>query len=144
MSNRDNLERKIDNMEWTLYDRFIYGGLGHGYFCFPTNLIRVIMTVIFPPLGTILSHLHLVNRFPYITWKTLYTLFNNIDDILYSFVLTACFYVPGLIYSLAKIKCRQTEDEGQTEQDKERLRDVNMKEIRDHFKNIRAKSAVLD
>lgn len=142
--NKDDLERQIDNMEWTLYDRFIYGGLGHGYFCFPTNLIRVIMTVIFPPLGTILTHLRMANRFPYITWDTLITLFNNIDDILYSFILTACFYVPGLIYSLSKIKCQQTAEQGQTEQDKERLKDVNMKEIRDHFKNIRAKASILD
>lgn len=144
IQNSDNLERQIDNMEWTLYDRFVYGGLGHGYFCFPTNLIRVVMTVIFPPIGTILTHISLSNMFPYITWNTITHLFNNLDDILYSFILTACFYVPGLIYSLAKIKCQQTADQGQTMQDKERLKDVNMKEIRDHFRNIRAKSAILN
>jgi len=140
----DNLEKRIDNMEWTLYDRFIYGGLGHGYFCFPTNLVRVIMTVIFPPLGTILSYLKLSKIFPYITWETIYTLFMNLDDILYAFVLTAFFYVPGLIYSLSKIKCQQTSEQGKTEKDKERLKDVSITEIRDHFKNIRAKSQILD
>ena len=46
---KDELENKIDNMEWTLFDRFLYGGLGHGYLCFPTNLVRILFTVIFPP-----------------------------------------------------------------------------------------------
>lgn len=141
---RDSLEIRIDNMEWTLYDRFVYGGLGHGYFCFPTNLIRIIMTVIFPPLGTILTHTVLSQNFPYITWQTIYNLFMNLDDILYAFVLTAFFYVPGLIYSLSKIKCQQTTEQGKTEKDRERLKDVNMSEIRDHFRNIRAKSQLLD
>ena len=53
---KDDLETKIDNNEYTLFDRFLYGGLGHGYFCFPTNLVRILMTVIFPPLGTILKY----------------------------------------------------------------------------------------
>ena len=78
----NDLETKIDNMEWTLFDRFLYGGLGHGYFCFPTNLIRIIYTVLFPPLATILKYLKISTEFPYITMDTIRNLIENIDDII--------------------------------------------------------------
>jgi uncharacterized membrane protein YqaE (UPF0057 family) len=133
----NELEKKIDNMEWTLFDRFLYGGLGHGYFCFPTNLVRIIFTVIFPPIGIILKHLHVSTTFPYITGDTVKNLVANIDDIIYSFVLTAMFYIPGLIYGLSGLRCVETSDEN-----KEKLRDVTEKDIRDHFQNIKMRNAV--
>ena len=55
-------------------------GLGYGYFCFPTNLIKIICTVIFPPLGTILKHMKISDTFPYITYETLNNLLNNLND----------------------------------------------------------------
>ena len=133
----NELEHKIDNMEWTLFDRFLYGGLGHGYFCFPTNLVRILFTVIFPPLGTIIKHLRMSPVFPYITVETLKHLFANIDDIIYSFILTAMFYIPGLIYGLSSLKCVETTDEN-----KEKLRDITDKDIKDHFQNIKMRNAI--
>lgn len=132
------LETKIDNMEWTLFDRFLYGGLGHGYFCFPTNLVRVLFTVLFPPLGVILKHLKVSPVFPYITLETIQNLINNIDDIIYSFVLTALFYIPGLIYGLSSLKCTETSDTA-----KENLRDLTDKDIKDYFTNIQKRKAIM-
>ena len=130
----DQLEKKIDDMDWTLYDRLMYGGLGHGYFCMPTNLVRVVATVLFPPIAIILKYLHLSTEFPYITIDTLVYLFKNIDDIVYSFVLTALFYIPGLIYGLTNLKCSQTSD---PTVDTEALEDVTMNDIKEHFKEIK-------
>ena len=132
------LEAKIDNMEWTLFDRFLYGGLGHGYFCFPTNLIRVLFTVLFPPLAVILKHLKISQIFPYITMDTIRNLISNIDDIIYSFVLTAMFYIPGLIYGLSSLKCTET-----TDATKENLRDLTDKDIKDYFTNIQKRKAIM-
>ena len=133
--NRDRLEIKIDNMEWTLYDRFMYGGLGYGYFCFPTNLIKIICTVLFPPLGTILKHMKISDTFPYITYETLSNLLNNLNDIIYTFILTAMFYIPGLIYGLSGLKCTATED-------LDKFQDLTMDDIKDHFKDIRKKKNI--
>ena len=134
--NRNNLEQKIDEMDWTLFDRLIYGGLGHGYFCLPTNLIRIIATVLFPPIATILKHLKLSLEFPYITMESLVYLLKNVDDILYSFVLTALFYIPGLIYGLSNIKCAELGD------DVEELKDVTEADIKQHFQDIKTMNRI--
>ena len=135
----NNLEKKIDDMEWTLFDRFLYGGLGHGYFCFPTNLVRILMTVIFPPLATILKYLKVSTTFPYITLETINNLLRNIDDIIYCFVLTAMFYVPGLIYGLSSLKCVETSGE---DTDTENLTDLSMTDIKDHFADIKKRKEI--
>jgi uncharacterized membrane protein YqaE (UPF0057 family) len=137
---KDELEEKIDNMEWTLFDRFLYGGLGHGYLCFPTNLVRILFTVIFPPLGTILRYLKISPVFPYITMETLMNLLRNIDDIIYAFVLTALFYIPGLIYGLSSLKCAETA--GQDTETMEDLKEVSMHDIKDHFADIKKKKRI--
>lgn len=134
----NELEAKIDNMEWTLFDRFLYGGLGHGYFCFPTNLIRVIYTVLFPPLATILKYFKVSTEFPYITMDTIRNLITNIDDIIYSFVLTAMFYIPGLIYGLSNLKCAETSDGT-----KENLRDLTDNDIKDYFQNMKKRKTIM-
>ena len=94
----DKLETKIDEGNYTLYDKFIYGGLGYGTFCLPTNLFRIIFTVIFPPLGVFMGYI--INTFPFVDFPKL---IKNIDKIIYSFILTMLFYIPGLIYSLSII-----------------------------------------
>lgn len=137
---KDSLEQKIDNMEWTLFDRFLYGGLGHGYLCFPTNLVRILFTVIFPPLGTILRYLKISTVFPYITMETLVNLLRNIDDIIYAFVLTALFYIPGLIYGLSSLKCAETA--GQDSEAMEDLKEVTVADIKDHFSDIKKKKRI--
>lgn len=139
MSTNTN-EKKIDDMEWTLFDRFLYGGLGHGYFCLPTNLIRILFTVLFPPIATIMKHLKIQSTFPYITLETLSNIFNNIDDIIYSFVLTALFYIPGLIYGLSNLKCSETSGVGDgnvTKEDFEMVQDLTMDDIKSHFNKIK-------
>lgn len=114
----DHLEHKIDKFQvnntdesWTLFDKFMYGGLGYGAFCLPSNVFKIIFTVIFPPLGEILSIIgdFVISEFPYITWKTLKQLFKNLDRIIYSFILTSMFYIPGLIYTLGNITCQYNE-----------------------------------
>lgn len=139
-------EKKIDDMEWTLFDRFLYGGLGHGYFCLPTNLIRIILTVIFPPIATILKYLTLSSTFPYITAETLWNLFYNINDIIYSFILTALFYIPGLIYGLSNLKCAETSGSGDgdvSKEDFEMVQDLTMDDIKKHFKYIKKKKEIM-
>ncbi len=98
----DDKERRIDNGDWSYADKFIYGGLGYGNMCLPSNLFRVIATIIFPPMGIIINYVESLDVFPYLS---LINLIKNIDELLMSIVLTAFFYVPGLIYSLNKIKC---------------------------------------
>jgi uncharacterized membrane protein YqaE (UPF0057 family) len=142
----DTNEKKIDDMEWTLFDRFIYGGLGHGYFCLPTNLIRVIFTVIFPPIATILKHLKIEPIFPYITYESIINLFRNIDDIIYAFVLTALFYIPGLVYGLSNLKCAETSGIGDgdvTKEDFEMVQDLTMNDIKEHFQKIKNRKSVI-
>jgi uncharacterized membrane protein YqaE (UPF0057 family) len=136
----DTQEKKIDDMEWTLFDRFVYGGLGHGYFCLPTNLVRIIFTVIFPPIATILKYLKIDPYFPYISLDTLKNLFNNIDDIIYSFILTTLFYIPGLIYGLSNLKCAETSGIGNgdiSKEDFEMVQDLTMNDIKQHFNKIK-------
>jgi uncharacterized membrane protein YqaE (UPF0057 family) len=135
-ANRNKLEQKIDEMDWTLFDRLMYGGLGHGYFCLPTNLIRIIATVLFPPIATILKHLKLSTEFPYITMESLVYLLKNVDDILYSFILTALFYIPGLIYGLSNIKCAELGE------DVEELKDVTEADIKQHFEDIKTMNRI--
>ena len=96
----DELEQRIDDNEYTLFDKFLYGGFGYGYFCLPTNIFRVILTVIFPPLGVILKYLD--DEFPYVNLKKLV---GGINEIMYVIVLTMLFYIPGLIYALSSINC---------------------------------------
>lgn len=94
----EQMQRIYDN-EWTLYDQILYGGLGYGHFCVPKNLIRILFTIIFPPLGVSLKYTQDV--FPYINFGEL---FRNFDKIITCFVLTSLFYVPGLIYGLNQIQ----------------------------------------
>lgn len=99
----DSTAQRIDNGKYTLYDKFVYGGLGYGTFCLPTNLFRIIFTILFPPLGVFIGHI--TNDFPFINFSSL---IQDIDKIIYSFMLTMLFYIPGLVYSLSIIKCSDT------------------------------------
>ena len=103
----DYAELNIYSDNYSLVDRILYGGICSGAIVIPTNFIKIIFTLIFPPIGTILEIIgkDLIEKFPYISWQTLKTLlsFNNINKIIYTFILTSMFYVPGLIYALAQI-----------------------------------------
>jgi uncharacterized membrane protein YqaE (UPF0057 family) len=103
----DYAENKILSDSYALFDRILYGGIGYGAIVIPLNVFKIMCTLIFPPLGEILSIIGdaLLNNFPYITWNTLLLLFDekNINRIIYSLLLTSMFYIPGLIYTLSKI-----------------------------------------
>ena len=103
----DAAEQDIANNEYNLVSKILYGGIFSGAIVIPTNFIKIILSLIFPPLGTILNIIgdELFNEFPYINWNTLMKLFDitNFNKIIYTFVLTSLFYVPGLVYTLAHI-----------------------------------------
>ena len=101
----DKLTRKIDKNEYTIYDKIVYGGLGYGTICLPTHLPKIILSIIFPPLGIIIKHLNILPYFPYVTFDTFKSLLLNLHEIMISIVLTSLFYVPGLVYSLRSLKC---------------------------------------
>ena len=73
------------------------------------------MTVIFPPLGEIINMIEgsVSDVYPYVSWATLKVLLElkNLNRIIYSFVLTSMFYIPGLIYTLSNIKCDDVKEE---------------------------------
>ncbi len=103
----DVAEQDIQNGKYNLVSRILYGGVFSGAIVLPTNFLKIILTLIFPPLGTLLEIVseYLLNEFPYITWDALKKIFefDNINKIIYTFVLTSMFYVPGLVYTLAQI-----------------------------------------
>jgi uncharacterized membrane protein YqaE (UPF0057 family) len=101
----DQLYEKIDSNNWTFYDKIVYGGLGYGNVCLPAHLFDIILTVVFPPLGLILSKLDFLDTFPYIHWNTLDKVIDDLLIIIKCFFLTMFFYVPGLIYALNLLKC---------------------------------------
>lgn len=98
---------EINANQWTLFDKIMYGGLGYGSFCLPSDFFKVIIAIIFPPLGHIINVVEdtVTDTFPYFTWETLYKLFSNeaITQIVYSLILTTLFYIPGLVYTLTII-----------------------------------------
>jgi len=59
--------------DWTLFDKIMYGGLGYGSFCLPTDFFKVIVAILFPPLGEIINVLEdtITSNFPYFTMDTL-------------------------------------------------------------------------
>ena len=119
----DYAEQRIQSGNYNLVSKFLYGGVFSGAIVIPTNFLKIILTLIFPPLGTILEIVgeYLLNEFPYITWNTLKELFRfkNINRIIYTFILTSMFYVPGLVYTLAQLTLYKNSAHGTLECDVE-------------------------
>lgn len=101
----DVVENRIFSNKYDLFDRALYGGIGHGVIIFPTHMFKIIFTLIFPPIGEIINAVenYILDRFPYITWESIKYLFLNLNRIIYSYLLTSLFFVPGLVYTLAKL-----------------------------------------
>jgi len=103
----DVVENAILNDNYSLFQKVLYGGVSHGVLIIPTHFFKLIFTLIFPPLGQIINILgdKLISTFPWITWDALKQLFEykNLNYIIYSFVLTSMFYIPGLVYTLSKL-----------------------------------------
>lgn len=92
------IEARIDRDEYTMIDKLIYGGFVSGYLVLPTNILKIICTIIFPPLGIIVNEI-----IDELKENRLMKFFYIIDKIIYSIILTMFFYFPGLIYSLSQI-----------------------------------------
>jgi uncharacterized membrane protein YqaE (UPF0057 family) len=101
------MSQHIDANNWTLFDKVLYGGMSYGSMCLPTDFFKVIVAIVFPPLGEIMNLIEdsVSDSFPYITWETMQKLctYTSLNTIVYSFILTTLFYVPGLIYTLTNI-----------------------------------------
>ena len=105
---KNKLDARIKNDGYTLFDKILYGGLGYGHYSLPTNIFKIILTVIFPPLGILITNIGKLDpNFPYLTTKNLLNIISKIDEFILSFILTMLFYVPGLIYTLTKIKSKE-------------------------------------
>ena len=98
---------KIDAAKWTLADKILYGGLGYGAFTLPSNFLIIIITTLFPPLGQLINIMvsTITENPPFFTWDTLKVIFTpiNLTKLIYSFLLTTLFYIPGLVYVLDNI-----------------------------------------
>ena len=106
----DVVENDIQNGNYTLFQKMLYGGVSHGVVIIPTHFFKILITLLFPPIGEIFSALsaapeYIIDTFPWITWDAIKNLvkFENINRIVYSFILTSMFYIPGLIYVLANL-----------------------------------------
>ena len=112
MSNLNILHNQIDPNKWTLFDRIMYGGMGYGAFCLPSNFFNIIIAVVFPPLGEIVNIVGstVSTELPYLNWDVLKALltYESINRIIYSFLLTTLFYIPGLVYTLTNISDNDT------------------------------------
>ena len=107
MSDTNIQPNEIDPTKWTLFDKIMYGGLGYGAFCLPSNFFNIVIAVIFPPLGEVINIVAntVSTELPYLNWDVLKALlqYSSINRIIYSFLLTTLFYVPGLVYTLTNI-----------------------------------------
>jgi len=119
----DAAEEDIQNGKYNLVSKFLYGGILSGVIVLPTNFVKIIVSLIFPPLGTLLEIVskYLYNEFPYITWDAIVEIFkyDNINKIIYTFILTSMFYVPGLVYTLSQLTIDKNLTRGTLECDAE-------------------------
>lgn len=110
---------QIDASQWTLFDKIMYGGLGYGAFCLPSDFFKVIISIVFPPLGELINIIEdtVSKDFPYFNWDTLVMLcsYNAITHLVYSLALTTLFYIPGLVYTLTNIVNKQRQVEYDTD-----------------------------
>jgi uncharacterized membrane protein YqaE (UPF0057 family) len=107
----DVVEDDILNDNYTFFQRILYGGVSSGILIIPTHFFKILITLIFPPLGEIFGALtssvgFIADSFPWITWDALKKLvhYETINRIVYSFLLTSLFYIPGLLYSLSNLE----------------------------------------
>lgn len=106
----DVVENDILKDNYTLFQKILYGGVSHGVLIIPTHFFKILITLIFPPIGEIFNAItsipeFILDTFPWITWDAIKILmkFETLNRIVYSFILTSMFYIPGLVYVLANL-----------------------------------------
>lgn len=103
----DVVENDILNGKYSLFQQILYGGVAHGVLIIPTHFFKLLFTLIFPPLGEIIGAVSslITDSFPWITWDAIKKIFEyqTLNRIIYSFLLTSMFYIPGLIYTLSNL-----------------------------------------
>ena len=72
-----------------MFKMFMYGGVIKEDICFPKYIIKLLFTVIFPPIGIWIDQ-HNKN-------------YEHIQKIAICIIFTAMFYFPGLLYALNNI-----------------------------------------
>jgi uncharacterized membrane protein YqaE (UPF0057 family) len=92
----DSVKEKINNNEYTFADKLLTGGLGYGKFCIPDEMPHIILAMVFPPFAIIWNYAN--NN--YLSFAEF------IRKFFYCFILTMCFYFPGLIYAINDIGCQ--------------------------------------
>ena len=96
-----------DYNEDTLVYKFLNGGIGYGKLCVPNTLIDLILMLVFPPIY-IITH-QLQNYFKEDNSKGSSKVVDHLDmvQIVISFLLTSCFYFPGLLHALSVMKGKE-------------------------------------
>jgi uncharacterized membrane protein YqaE (UPF0057 family) len=101
MPDHKQIKENILKDEYGLMDKILYGGLGYGYFCIPSDFFKVIFMTLFPPLGILIHYFGKMDTsFPFISWSNIKNILSHMDEFIYSFILTMLFYVPGLVYTI--------------------------------------------
>ena len=101
MPDHKQIKENILKDEYGLMDKILYGGLGYGYFCIPSDFFKVIFMTLFPPLGILIHYFGKMDpSFPFISWSNIKNILSHMDEFIYSFILTMLFYVPGLVYTI--------------------------------------------
>ena len=52
----EEIKQRISDGEYSLFDKIMYGGLGYGYLCVPSDVFKWIFTGIFPPIGIFIHY----------------------------------------------------------------------------------------
>ena len=116
-----NIINRINNDEYTLFDKILYGGLGYGHFCLPANIFKILITIFFPPLGVLIHNMgDPKNEFPYISIDNIKNMAKGMDQFIISIILSS-LWLPGVIYALNLYKTDNT--------------DKNKIESKNNFKN---------
>lgn len=103
----DAVENDILNGNYTLFQQVLYGGVAHGVIIIPTHFLKLLFSLIYPPIGEIINAVSSLasTTFPWITWEAIKKIFEyeTLNRIIYSFILTSMFYIPGLLYTLSNL-----------------------------------------
>ena len=82
-------------MSTSIFDAIMYGNLVAHDICLPTYIFRLMITILFPPIGVWIKQHDAGYPEP--------------GKIAICLILTSLFYFPGLIYALNNYQCSETD-----------------------------------